>query len=155
MKSKPLKIFKKFQSRQLILAFVYIFFLLVKVVHVTWRPWEGHKSGRKSVAVDENLSEHGICLKQFSTVHTANARLNDAAIYFLLQHLKLLNLSEVFSPLQIIILGVLVGSTFLRGRMKTCPCPPVKRIQCADLQWGLGLANWNCLKFRSVNDWTL
>ena len=78
-------------------------------------------------------------VKQFSTVHTANARLNDAAIYFLL-----LKLSDVFSPLQIIILGVL-GSTFLEIRMKTFSCPPVRSkvsykhqdcwsTQCADLE---------------------
>ena len=41
------------------MAFVYISFLLVKVVHATQRPWEGHKSERKCGKMDENLSEHG------------------------------------------------------------------------------------------------
>ena len=59
-KSKPLKIFENFQSINLTLAFVYISFLLSNVVNVTWRPWEGRKSGRKCGEVDENMSEHGI-----------------------------------------------------------------------------------------------
>ena len=57
-------ILDKFQSRQLILTFVYISFLHVKVLHATWRPWEGRKSGRKCGEVDENMSEHGTTIKQ-------------------------------------------------------------------------------------------
>ena len=64
IKSKPSKIFENFQSRNLILTFVYISLLLGNVVNVTWRPWEGRKSGRKCVAVDENLSEHGSLLRK-------------------------------------------------------------------------------------------
>ena len=41
------------------MAFVYISFLHVKVVHATSRPWKGCKSGRKCGEVDENMSEHG------------------------------------------------------------------------------------------------
>ena len=49
------------------MAFVYISIFHVKVVLATRRPWEGCKSGRKCGAVDENLSENGMCCRAEST----------------------------------------------------------------------------------------
>ena len=53
------------------MAFVYISFLLVKVVNATLRPWKGCKSGRKCGEVDENMSEQGNALKPNMLANTA------------------------------------------------------------------------------------
>ena len=61
IKSKPLKIFEKFQNRQLNYTLDYISVLLGNVLHATQRPWEGRKSGWICGQVVEFMSVYGTC----------------------------------------------------------------------------------------------